>query len=199
LARRFSPGVLIDLLRYSGPAMARMVAELPPHDPAPFAVAWAGESRSENWFDVGRDYTERWHHQMQIRDAVGAPGLMDTRWLMPLLDLSVRCLPRAYAGVDASGDVSITLQVTAAPKAVWTLRHVGASGFNGSTRMLQGGAWSVCRGTSAAPTTTVRLDAETAWRMFYNALPPDIARQRAIVDGNAVFAEPLFSARAVMV
>jgi hypothetical protein len=124
--------------------------------------------------------------------------LMDTRWLMPLLDLSVRCLPRAYAGVDASGDVSITLQVTADPKAVWTVRHVEASGFNGSTRMRQGGAWSVCRGASAAPTTTVRLDPETAWRMFYNALTPDVARQRAIVDGDAVFAEPLFRARAVM-
>jgi hypothetical protein len=197
-ARRFSPRVLVDLLRYSGPAMARLVAELPPHDPAPFAVAWAGERRSENWFDIGRDYTERWHHQMQIRDAVGAPGLLDTRWLTPLLDLSVRSLPPAYAGVVASRDVSITLQVPPDPKAVWTLQREVASGC-GSTAMPEGGGWCVCRGAPPAPTTTVRLDAETAWRMFYNALTPDLARQRAIIQGDARFAEPLFRARAVMV
>jgi hypothetical protein len=33
---------------------------------------------------------------MQIRDAVGAPGLLEPRWLDPLLDLSVRAFRRAY-------------------------------------------------------------------------------------------------------
>jgi uncharacterized protein (TIGR03083 family) len=183
-ARRFSPRVLVELLRYSGSEMARMVAELPQHDPAPFAVDWAGERRSENWFDIGRDYTERWHHQMQIRDAVGASGLLDKRWLLPLLDLSVRCLPRSYAGVDAAPDTTIVLHVAGA--AAWTLR-------------VEQGAWRLWRGTTAAPTTTVRLDPDTAWRVFFNALSPADARRRATVEGDAALAEPLFSARAVMV
>ena len=34
-----------------------------------------GRGESAHWFDVGRDYTERWLHQQQIRDAVGAPPL----------------------------------------------------------------------------------------------------------------------------
>ena len=185
-ARRFSPRVLVELLRYSGSEMARMVAELPQHDPAPFAVDWAGERRSENWFDIGRDYTERWHHQMQIRDAVGASGLLDERWLLPLLDLSVRCLPRSYAGVDAAPETTVVLHVLVAAAAGWTLR-------------MEQGAWRLWRGTAAAPTTTVRLDPDTAWRMFFNALSPADARRRATVDGDAALAEPLFSARAVMV
>ena len=185
-ARRFSPRVLVDLLRWSGPEMARMVAELPQHDAATFAVDWAGERRSENWFDIGRDYTERWHHQMQIRVAVGAPGLLETRWLQPLLDLSVRSLPRAYAAVDAAPDSSVVLRVVAETAYAWTLR------------MEQGG-WRLCRGAIAAPTTSVRLDPDSAWRMFYNALSPADVRRGATVEGEAALAEPLFTARAVMV
>ena len=56
---------------------------LPSHGRAIFSVAWAGESESENWFDVARDYTERWHHQQQIRDAVGRPGYAEPRFSGP--------------------------------------------------------------------------------------------------------------------
>jgi hypothetical protein len=229
VARRFSPRVLLDLLRMSGRSVADLVGTLPPHDPAPFAVAWAGESQSEQWFDIGRDYTERWHHQMQIRDAVGAPPLLARQWLTPLLDLSVRCLPHAYAAVRAEGEVTVTLHVGSGDRpddgsvddglgdglddgtdhhvddAVWTLRSGGATVRATGEGVDRGGpvvpAWQLWRGAIAAgaATTTVRLDADTAWRLFYNALPPDQARQRAIVEGDRHFAEPLFRARSVMV
>ena len=185
-ARRLSPRILIELLRDSGPAMARMVTALPPHERAPFAVAWAGETHSENWMDVGRDYTERWHHQMQIRDAVGAPGLLSAQWMLPLLDLSVRCLPRAYAHVDARGDIAVTLRVPVDPSGVWTLRS-------------SEGVWRIWRGAASSTQTTVTLDPDTAWRLFYNAVSPADALRRAIVEGDPALAEPLFSARAVMV
>jgi hypothetical protein len=64
---------------------------------------------------------------------------------------------------------------------------------------MEQGTWRLWRGAPAAPTITVRLDPHTAWRMFYNALSPADARRRATVDGDAALAEPLFSARAVMV
>lgn len=63
-SHRLSPRVMTDLLALTGPQVAATFAALPPHDPAPFAVDWAGESESENWMHVGREYTERWHHQM---------------------------------------------------------------------------------------------------------------------------------------
>lgn len=74
-AERLSPTVLIELLGYSGPAVADVIASVPPHAPALLGVAWAGEQQSEHWMDTGREYTERWHHQMQIRDAVRIPAL----------------------------------------------------------------------------------------------------------------------------
>lgn len=74
-ARRLSPRVLTDLLELAGGQMAESQAGLDPFAPALFAVAWAGEEESLTWFDMAREHTELWHHQQQIRDAVGAPPL----------------------------------------------------------------------------------------------------------------------------
>ena len=97
-AARLSPRVLTNLLEVTGAWVSAFVATLDPHAPSHIAVAWAGDDRSENWMDTGREYTERWHHQMQIREAVGAPGLVQRRLYLPVLDLSVRSFPRASRG-----------------------------------------------------------------------------------------------------
>ena len=108
-ARRLSPRLLVDLLATTGEWAADLLEALPPHDVAIWPVSWAGEAVSENWMDVGREYTERWHHQMQIRDAVAAPPmLLEARWYRPLLELSVRALPKSYAGVTAAPGAAVT-------------------------------------------------------------------------------------------
>lgn len=43
-------------------------------------MSWAGEDGDAGWLDIGREFTEQWHHQMQIRDAVGAAPLPDPAW-----------------------------------------------------------------------------------------------------------------------
>ncbi|BDC50962.1 hypothetical protein F183_A32780 [Bryobacterales bacterium F-183] len=93
---RMSPSVLTSLLAVTGPELANHVESLDPQAPALFGVAWAGEETSANWFDVARNYTEYWHHQQQIRDAVGAEPLTHSRWYMPVLQTFVhafRTLP----------------------------------------------------------------------------------------------------------
>jgi uncharacterized protein (TIGR03083 family) len=185
-ARRLSPRVLVDLLAVTGPAVSALVAELPPHEPAIFSVAWAGESQSENWFDVGRDYTERWHHQMQIRDAVDAPLLLERRWLHPLLDLSVRALPRTYESVMAAEGTAIVFEVSGVEGEAWSL-------------VRSAGGWSVYRGAAPEPAAVVRADPDASWRLLYNALTPETAANRVDVEGDAALAAPLLSTRSVMV
>jgi hypothetical protein len=185
-AQRLSPRVITDLLEVTGRWVAEYVAALPPHGQAVFPVAWAGEARSENWMDTGREYTERWHHQMQIRDAVGAPGLLRRRWLHPLLDLSVRALPRAYGAVDAAPGTAVVLDVDAEDENVWSV-------------VRQASGWEVFRGAAPDAVTRVRVDADTAWRLLYNALSPDAARARVAIEGEAALAEPMLRARSVMV
>jgi uncharacterized protein (TIGR03083 family) len=97
-ARRMSPRLLVELHAFTGPEVARLFEGLDPNGPALFPVAWAGEERSLNWMDTAREYTERWHHQQQIRDATGRAPLTGREWLHPVLDTFVRALPHTYHG-----------------------------------------------------------------------------------------------------
>ena len=100
--RRMSPQVLVELLAVTGPQLAAHVMSLDPHQPALFPVAWAGHESSPNWFDIGRNYTEYWHHQQQIRDAVGALPLTSHEWLHPMLAILMRRPPRSESAGTAS-------------------------------------------------------------------------------------------------
>jgi hypothetical protein len=183
-SRRLSPRLLTDLLEVTGGWVADVVAALPPHDSARFPVSWAGELVSENWMDTGREYSERWHHQAQIRLAVGAPGLLDPVWAAPLLDLSVRALPRAFADVTAPEGTAVVLDVFGPTEAAWSV-------------VRQGTRWEVFQGAAASSAAQVRLSTDTAWRLFYNALT--LNEIGAIgVSGDAALATPLLRARSVI-
>src|SRR5262245_39832148 len=80
-SKRLSPRVLTDAFERAGAELAHWFESQPLEGPALFGVSWAGEQSSENWFDIGREFTELWHHQQQIRMAVGAPALPDPRFL----------------------------------------------------------------------------------------------------------------------
>lgn len=183
---RLSPRLLTGLLEWTGPQLAAFVASVPPHAQAPISVAWAGEERSENWFDNGREYTEHWHHQAQIREAVGAPPLDARRWLHPVIDLAIRALPVAFRGVEAAEGSALVLEVTGDAGGFWSL-------------LRRGSGWELWRGEAAPAATRVRLDADAAWRLLFNALPPGQARQRLEVEGEPALIEPLLAARGVMV
>jgi uncharacterized protein (TIGR03083 family) len=186
VARRFSARLLVELLSFTGPRICDLMSALPPHEPSLFPVGWAGETSSENWFDVGREYTERWHHQMQIRDAVGAPGLLERRWLHPLLDLSFRALAHAYRATRAPDGTGIVVHVTGEAGGTWSLIREGAQ-------------WQLFRGRAPAAATALTLDPDSAWRLLYNALPRVEAIKRTRIEGDASLAEPLFAMRSVMV
>ncbi|HVQ30488.1 MAG TPA: maleylpyruvate isomerase N-terminal domain-containing protein, partial [Vicinamibacteria bacterium] len=138
VARRLSPRVLLDLLKSTGLQAAALFASLSPESPAFFSVAWAGESSSKSWFDVGREYTERWHHQQQVRLAVGAPLLNEPRWLKPVVDLSMRALPHRYAGTTAPEGASVLVEIRGPSGGVWSL-------------VRRGDAWSLFAGRSDSP------------------------------------------------
>lgn len=69
--KRVSPEILILLLEQTGKTFFECLQTLDLHADAAFPVAWAGHSKSPNWFHIAREYTEKWHHQQQIREACG--------------------------------------------------------------------------------------------------------------------------------
>jgi len=185
VARRMSPRVLLDLLKTTGPQISALFASLDPDGPALLPVSWAGESSSKHWFDVGREYTERWHHQQQIRLAVDAAPLDEPRWLKPVIDLSVRALPHRYAGVPAPEGSRVQVEIHGSSGGTWSLVREGAG-------------WRLFAGTGGAPPVArVSLDEKTAWRIFFKARPDEIASQIAL-EGRSDLGQAFLTAWAVM-
>ena len=185
-ARRLSPRVLTDLLAYSGRELASVVATLDPDAPAPFGVLWAGQSASTNWFDLGREYTEKWHHQAQIRLAVGAPPLDGRRFFHPVLAFSMHALPRALDGEAAPEGTAVSVCVTGEAGGAWSAVR-GAAG------------WRLLEGEAPSPAARVTMDGATAWRLLYNALTSDEAGGRLSAEGDTRLAAAVLRARSVMV
>ncbi|MDX2153957.1 MAG: maleylpyruvate isomerase N-terminal domain-containing protein [Bryobacteraceae bacterium] len=175
---RVSPALLIDLLHTAGPQVAAFFEALDPHDRACFPVAWAADHQTAVWLDTGRDFTEHWHHQQQIRAAVGAPPLHQPRWLHPVLAISAFAIPLAYASL---------------PHATVAFDFTGEGG----------GHWSLIRGRlheghPARPDALVRLPAATAAALFLKALSPNAARAVAECQGDPSRAAPFFQTLALI-
>lgn len=183
---RFSPRVLTDLFDKASRDLADWFESLPLEAPALFGVSWAGERESEGWFDIGREFTELWHHQQQIRLAVGAPPLDDPRYLRATLEISLRGLPHAFRDTSAADGDTVLLDVRGPSGGQWTL--------------LRGnGRWTLEGGEPAAPTTVVRLSDEDAWKVLFNALGPAEAAAAIAVEGRRALADTLLRARSVIV
>lgn len=183
---RLSPRMLTDLLEWAAPQLADFFASLAPDSEAIFPVAWAGESRSTNWMDIGRDYTEKWHHQAQIRDAVGREPLLDRAFAHPMLALSVLALPHAFRAVAAEPGAALNLTIDGDAGGRWAL-------------VAEDGQWRLAEGTHRRPTASARLDADSAWRLFYNGLTADQARARVECEGDPTLGEAFLAVRSVMV
>lgn len=185
-AQRLSPRVLTDLYERASRDAATLFESQPLDGPALFPVSWAGEEASANWFDIGREFTELWHHQQQIRMAVEAEDLPDPSYLHAVLAVSMLGLPHAYRDVAAAVGETIVLEVSGPSGGVWTLARVRDR-------------WTLAQGAPAAETTRVRLDQDAAWRLLFNALPEADAARAVEVTGRAELAAPLLRARSVIV
>jgi len=185
VARRLSPRVLIDLLEVTGPWVVELFRAADPFAPAHWAVTWAGDAESPHWFDVGRDYTERWLHQQQIREAVGAPPLTGREWLHPVLDLFVRALPHTYAATSAPPGATVRITIEGDAGGVWTLRR-------------EDDAWRLYDGATPSPAAAVTLSDDTAWRLFSKGLAPEAARARSRLEGDQALAAVALGALAVL-
>jgi uncharacterized protein (TIGR03083 family) len=180
-ARRISPPILIEMLDQYGTQMAKHMTTLDPMANAEWAVSWAGDDSSPNWFDTARELTERWHHQQQIRDAVQRPPLYELRYFKPVIDTFMRGLPHAYRNLSARDGTTIALEVRDVTRCSLTRR---------------GNAWSL--DGNAPATTSIGMTGDTAWRLFTKGLARDEARRRSEIEGDAALAVPLFSMLAIV-
>ncbi len=190
---RLSPAVLLELLEVTGPRVGELFESLDPEAPARFPVAWAGQSESANWMDVGREFVERWHHQQQIRDAVGAPPLTTPWMLGPLLAVAAHALPAAYAREDLPPGTRVQIEVPGDHGGAWVVER----GSDSAHAPL--GGWRLLEGTVGHPTLRVRMEPALAWRVFLRHPSEKEIRTGMEVEGQVELVAPLLAARALMV
>lgn len=183
--RRLSPKVLIDMMKEACKQSARFHESLDPFAPAAFAVSWAGEKKSLNWFETARELTERWHHQQQIRLATNRPGLMTPDLYHPVLDCFVRGLPYLYRDVNAPVGTLLVLEISGECGGRWFLSK-------GST------GWHFVEPSEGGFASRVMIPQELAWRVFTKGIDHDSARAQIEVEGNRDLGEKVLQLTAIV-
>lgn len=183
-ARRISPRLLCELLGFTGDAVSRYYASL---DLTAIgnSVWWAGPAPAPVWLDVAREYTERWVHQQQIRDAVGQPGLTEARYLAPVLAAFVHALPRALHSVSAPEGTLIRLVVVGDAGHQW----VAVRGDD---------HWTLSEDRGGVAGATVTIEQDTAWRLWTRGIGVDEARWLIHAEGNPELAERVLEMVSIM-
>ena len=183
--RRLSPKVIIDLLKSSGKEYCDYLKSLDPHEKAVFSVAWAGENESQNWFHIAREYTEKWHHQQQIRLATGKGGLLlEEDWYFPYLDTSVRALPHHYQSLDGEKGEAIKFVFRGKKDKVWFLKYDES--------------WELFTYLKEKPTSEVIIKDEVAWRIFTKGIKKGDAIENSEIKGKKVLGLKVFDMLAIM-
>lgn len=170
-SKRMSPELITDLLASTGKQFCDYIASLDPFEDAIFSVAWAGEAVSKNWFHVAREYTEKFIHQQQIRDAVGQPGLFSRELFYPFIDTFMCGLPYTYRNVQAADGTVICVHVTTDAGGNWYLTR-------------NNNQWQLAKETDKDVAATVIIDPDTAWKLFSKGITAAEAITKVQISGD---------------
>ena len=123
------------------------------------------------WMHIAREYTERWHHQQQIREAVGKPVLTGPEWFAPVLATFAHGLPRSYRGVSAPVGTVMRVEISGASGGKWEVVHTESG-------------WVLWEVESSSPAARVIIDEIDAWKVFTKSIEPDKVKSRTAFEGD---------------
>jgi len=170
--KRVSPELLIELLESTGKQYIAQLEKLDPFADALFAVAWAGEERSANWFHIAREYTEKFIHQQQIRDAVNKPGIFTKELFYPFINTFMYALPYTYRNMAAATGTIVQVKLPGDIGGAWHIE-----------KQQQG--WSLTEGSTVnAAAAIVVISPETAWKLFSKGISPAEALPDVDISGD---------------
>ena len=184
-AKRLSPAVLIDLLEQTGKEYSDHIQTLDPDETAMFSVAWAGEETSKNWFHIAREYTEKWHHQQQIRQATNRPGILTRELFYPFISTLLLGLPHVYRNVLAPEATTVQIIINSQIGGKWFLLKTNRG-------------WQISDTPSHKLTASITLDPDHAWQLFTKALKPTEVIDQIEISGDYDLAYHALTLIAVM-
>lgn len=183
--KRVSPALLIEMHKLTGPQFCKHIASLPPFEKAAFPVTWAGESESLNWMHVAREYTERWHHQQQIRDAVGRQGIMTKELFVPFIKTYMLALPHTYRNTSAPDRTCVRIKITTGIGGTWLLKR-------------EQSLWRLIDDNGGKSASEVILDPSTAWKLFSKNIRADEITSGITIIGDIILGRAALEMVSVM-
>lgn len=182
-AKRLSPEVLIMMHESTGPLVSAYYESLNPMEEAIFAVAWAGENTSTNAMHLAREYTEKWHHQQQIRFAICDDTLMIEQWSKPFWETIMLGMPHALRYVQPEIGTRVRCKIVGAGSWEFEFRDMG---------------WSFIDSSDDRTENIVEIPAEIAWRLFTKSIRPEAVMDQITVQGAREITSQVLSLVAVM-
>jgi uncharacterized protein (TIGR03083 family) len=182
-ARRLSPQVIIELLESTNEDVYKEFSKLDPFAKAVYSVSWAGESESYNWFDIAREYTERWLHQQQIRDALGNRDLMTTGLYHPFLTVFMQAWP--YTLKDVFAEVGTVLKAVVTGIGEWHLQKDQDGWKLGNTEVEKIIAETI-------------IDTNIAWKLFSKSIRKNDVKEGITIKGDPFLGEKILDMVSVM-
>ncbi|MEM9077514.1 MAG: maleylpyruvate isomerase N-terminal domain-containing protein [Bacteroidota bacterium] len=183
--KRLSPNTLILLLEAIGDLVSEYYLSLNPWEEAIFSVVWAGESRSYNWMHLAREYTEYWHHQQQIRDAVCKQGIMSREFFYPVIDTFFQALPHTFKDVEADKGTVIETHITSEAGGTWFLEK-------------EKDGWILQPTPQPKSVSFVRIPIELSWVLFSKSVRPNEIMDKIEIKGDKDLANRVLEMVSVM-
>ncbi|MBZ0279771.1 MAG: maleylpyruvate isomerase family mycothiol-dependent enzyme [Anaerolineae bacterium] len=168
--RRISTPMLCTLLEFTSTELLNYFQTLDPFAPG-VPISWAGDGPAPNWMEIAREYTEFWMHQQHIRDAINRPGLKERRFFNPVLQAFIRALPVTFRSTSAPLDTLVKLVISGEAGDEWHL-------------VREANGWMIYKHTDLQPSSTVTMDAETAWRLFTKGISREAAQAHTSIEGD---------------
>lgn len=168
--KRVSPEILIEQLQLTQVQMLEYLHSLDLNVKAIFPVSWAGEDISTNRFDIAREYTERWHHQQQIRQAVGAKSITGRELYNPFLQICMQALPYHFRNFDYPEGTLVRLEIVGDAGGVWSI-------------IRRGSEWEFST-ESGEIASQIYIDENIAWILLSKGIEINEAKQYWQVIGD---------------
>ena len=184
-AGEISPRLTSELLEITGEEVASHLSSLDPYSDGP-EVSWAGPASTPMWLHIAREYTERWHHQQQIRQATGTKLLTGKEMFAPVLATFARAFPRTYEGVSASDGCTVKVAILGDAGTSWLL-------------VFHDSAWTLYQDDIlCSPNSEITIDQEDDWRLFTKSITTSEVLPRITFSGNTELAAKVLDTVAVI-
>jgi hypothetical protein len=161
------------------------IKTLKPFENAVFSVAWAGQETSPNWFHIAREYTEKFLHQQQIRDAVGKQDIMTKGLFYPFVDTFMFAFPHTFRNISVENGTVVSIEVSTDIGGIWSIVKTDKG-------------WELDKSENLDAHTKVIIDPDTVWKLFSKSWKPEQVADKVKITGNIILAKQALNIVAVM-